>query len=288
MAELESAVLPDGARLAFRRWGRGPPVYLLHGGPGGSSTYWPLAMPWLGETHEVFAIDMRGHGVSSRTPPYTLARFGEDLCAFADTQGHAAPALLGHSLGALVVLEAATRSDRWSRIVVVGGFSATWRALAHPRGFFTKLALGASLLAWNIGRLLGRPQDARKFLHALLKKARPLFHGGSAGAAAVDEILWASVLDPLDAVAPLQRDLLTWSVDARLPQVHVPALVVEGKHDGIAPGAAVRLARRIPSAALIVIPHAGHSPFFDAPEAFRAAVEPFLGGHKPDKHAGRP
>lgn len=273
--------LPDGARLAYRAWGDGPPAYLVHGGPGGSGAYWPRAVPWLGASRAVFAIDLRGHGLSSRTPPYSIARFAEDLDAFARAMGHDAPALVGHSYGALVALEAAARFPRFERLVVVGGFSATWRTLARRRGFGTKLALGASLAAWNVRRPFRPDENPREFLRALLRKAAPLFHGASDAAEEVDALLWESVIDPLDAVAPLQADLLTWSVERRLPDLRAPTLVVAGARDGLAAREAPALARRIPDARLVILDEAGHSPFFDAPDAFRRLVEPFLAGRKP-------
>lgn len=272
-----ACVLPDGTVLAYRRWGAGPPVYLIHGGPGGSGAYWPDAVPWLGDRHTVFAIDLRGHGASSRTPPYRLAQLARDLDAFAEAHGHDAPALVGHSLGALVVLEAALRSPRFSRLVLIGGWPSTWRMLLVTRGFWTKLRLGASLAGWNLARLAGRRGPPRPFLRKLLRQAAPLFHGASKRAEEVDEILWSSVLDPLDAVAPLQRDLLLWDVSRRLPGLQAETLVLAGVHDGVATAAAPRLARAIPHARLAIMDDAGHSPFFDRPQAFRDLVEPFLG-----------
>ncbi len=72
--------------------------------------------------------------------------------------------------------------------------------------------------------------------------------------------------------APLRADLAT-----RLGEIDVPALVVVGHSDKADFRAiADRLARELPQARLEVIPSAGHLPSLEQPEAFDAAVRPFL------------
>src|SRR3954464_15159299 len=55
--------------------------------PGQTESWWgyEAAMPRLGEHFEVFAIDLRGQGRSTRTPGrYTLDNMGNDLVRFID------------------------------------------------------------------------------------------------------------------------------------------------------------------------------------------------------------
>ena len=59
-----------------------PPLLLI---PGQSESWWGYeeAMPLLSEHFQVFAIDLRGQGRSTRTPGrYTLDNFGNDLVRF--------------------------------------------------------------------------------------------------------------------------------------------------------------------------------------------------------------
>ena len=56
--------------------------------PGQTESWWgyEAAMPLLAERFEVFAVDLRGQGRSTRTPGrYTLDNFGNDLVRFIDT-----------------------------------------------------------------------------------------------------------------------------------------------------------------------------------------------------------
>jgi len=65
----------------------------------------------------------------------------------------------------------------------------------------------------------------------------------------------------------------------RAQQHHRPTLLLAGEHDPIWPPAAVRgIADAIPDARMEVIPGAGHSPYFEQPDAFNAHLAAFLGG----------
>ncbi len=96
----------DGARLAWRRAGTGPPLVLVHGITDDLASWDPLVGP-LSRSHTVVRYDQRGHGASSRTPPYELERLAADLVELVTDLGLDRPVLVGHSLGGLVVTAAA-------------------------------------------------------------------------------------------------------------------------------------------------------------------------------------
>jgi 3-oxoadipate enol-lactonase len=64
-----------------------------------------------------------------------------------------------------------------------------------------------------------------------------------------------------------------------LARVVVPALVVVGEEDGITPVSDARaMADALPDATLAILPGAGHLANLEAPDAFRAALAPWLAG----------
>jgi pimeloyl-ACP methyl ester carboxylesterase len=66
-------------------------------------------------------------------------------------------------------------------------------------------------------------------------------------------------------------------VQALLPQIETPSLVIVGEHDAISPPAEMeQIARSIPGSAYVVIPDAGHMTPLEAPAAFNAALQQFL------------
>jgi 3-oxoadipate enol-lactonase len=63
----------------------------------------------------------------------------------------------------------------------------------------------------------------------------------------------------------------------QLSRANVPALVIVGEEDGITPVAEARaLANALPEATLAVLPGAGHLSNLEAPDAFHAALLPWL------------
>ena len=62
-----------------------------------------------------------------------------------------------------------------------------------------------------------------------------------------------------------------------LPDIKVPSLVVVGADDAPFLAASDYMTAKIPGAAKVVIPAAGHAVNIDQPKAFIEAVLPFLG-----------
>ncbi|MEI7026561.1 alpha/beta fold hydrolase [Paenibacillus sp. y28] len=94
----------DGFTMAYREYGQGLPVVLLHGFCG-SSGYWEQVLPQLGENVRVIAPDLRGHGHSG-TPeePCSVEKMAGDIRSLLDQLGVDKAVLLGHSLGGYIAL----------------------------------------------------------------------------------------------------------------------------------------------------------------------------------------
>jgi pimeloyl-ACP methyl ester carboxylesterase len=72
------------------------------------------------------------------------------------------------------------------------------------------------------------------------------------------------------------RDGSDW-LNGSLRRADMPVLVVWGKQDALIPVAyGAALAGEFPKARLVVLDGCGHVPMADCPEAFDAAVIPFL------------
>jgi pimeloyl-ACP methyl ester carboxylesterase len=108
------ARLAHGGRVHYAERGEprdgAPPVLLIHGA-GASSAIWMMAMARIARASRVVAIDLPGHGPS----PLPEGGAGAlSLAAYRDAAGMLAGALclgpsvlVGHSMGALVAMEAA-------------------------------------------------------------------------------------------------------------------------------------------------------------------------------------
>lgn len=240
----------------------GPPVVLLHA-VGLELTFWDHQIGALARDHDVVAFDMPGHGLSGRldTPPSfdTFAAVTARVLAHVD----AGPA---HVVG-----------------ISFGGMVAQALALARP-DLVRSLALVATLCTF--------PDPVRA---ALRERARVAREEGMAAIVPLSQQRWFPQAfrdrrpDVLDRTAKcmVQQDpafhgamwdmIAALDLEARLPGLSCPTLVVAGAEDPNAPPAAARLiAGLIPGAELHEVPGCGHFPPMEAPHAFNAILQPFL------------
>ncbi|MFI0986122.1 alpha/beta fold hydrolase [Streptomyces exfoliatus] len=94
-------VTVDGVRLAYRVRGSqdAPPVVLVHG-RGENSTTWAHIAEDLATDHRVYAVDLRGHGLSDRPGHYGFDVFRDELGGFLKALGLTGATVVAHSMGA--------------------------------------------------------------------------------------------------------------------------------------------------------------------------------------------
>jgi pimeloyl-ACP methyl ester carboxylesterase len=116
-----SAIRLGDDLIHYEVLGRGRPVILLHSWVG-SWRYWIPTMQQLGLKYRVYALDLYGYGDSVKNAQkYTLEHQIQLLDDFTQQLGIPKTALVGHGLGAMVVIEFARRyNDRVPRMLVSG------------------------------------------------------------------------------------------------------------------------------------------------------------------------
>lgn len=111
-----------------------PCVVFVHGALHDHSVWTLLARYFAHHGHGVLAVDLPAHGASAGPPLPDVQGCADWLLALLDAAGVRRAALVGHSMGSLVALEAAARApERATRLVMVG--------TAYP------MKVGAALLA---------------------------------------------------------------------------------------------------------------------------------------------
>ncbi|MGB2920182.1 MAG: alpha/beta hydrolase [Mycobacterium sp.] len=100
--------LPSGTRLNYAEGpANGPAVLLIHGQGGAWESYAPV-LPRLAQEFHVFAVDVAGHGSSSRTPGgYDVHTIGTDIAIFVEEVIGGPVILSGHSSGGLIAARVA-------------------------------------------------------------------------------------------------------------------------------------------------------------------------------------
>jgi pimeloyl-ACP methyl ester carboxylesterase len=108
-----------------------PTAMFLHGA-GMDHTVWALQTRYFAHHgYNVLAVDMPGHGRSAGTPLETIAAMADWVAAVAAAQAISDLYLVGHSMGALVAIEAAGRALPVIKAVAVLG--AAVEMPVHPK-----------------------------------------------------------------------------------------------------------------------------------------------------------
>ena len=253
-----------GARVAYRRAGTGPAVVLIHG-VGLQKAIWDPQVEALLADHDVIAMDMPGHGGSSRPPEQPhLSDYADAVLALLDGLGIARVHVVGHSMGALVALEfALTHPDRVAGVVAVNAvFCRTAAQRAAIAARVDALEGGQNLPDWSgtLARWFGDPVPAQL-------------------AAAADHT--KALLADVDPVGYTRTYRVFAESDAehggRLARLAVPALFVTGAEDpNSTPAMSEAMARIAPKGRLVVMPEVRHMLPLTHVAAFNGELRAFL------------
>lgn len=268
--------MPSGHRMHYRKAGSGPPVLLIHGLVAYSFS-WRFTIPALAPHFTCYAVDLLGMGDSERpvgidVSPRALAM---GLVAFMQSQSPGPWSIIGNSHGGGVAMWVARLAQDASiplgKLVLVAPINpwsshGRWLApfAAHP---VSVAIVRASRFAYvpvrrlSFARMYGDPRRVTE--ETLAGYARPLRIRGTVTHCLALLKNWTHNVDQLEEV---------------MRGIRIPTLLVWGTKDRMVYlSSAQRMLKTIPNARLITIEGAGHLPFEELPDAFNAAVVPFLG-----------
>jgi pimeloyl-ACP methyl ester carboxylesterase len=266
------------ARLHYATSGTGEPMLLIPG-LGMDHTYYRLGAPLLSRHLQVLAVDPRGIGRSTKSPPpYSVEGWADDFAALIDQLGFGPIHVLGSSLGGAMALALAQRHpDKLKSLIVVGGFSELDRAT--ELNFRLRLRLIQKLgMSDEVADYMGLWTLTRKFInsdagYAVMRANQANIRANSAESysAFIDALLKWGRCQPGQEQEPKFTTLLA--------SIKGPTLVVTSDNDHLIPRERSELiAARISGAKLVVMPGAGHIPFMEQPEQVTRIVLDFVSG----------
>ena len=254
----EATVQVKGGELFYASGGQGAPLLLLHS-LGFSSEAWRYVIEPLSERFTVYAVDLIGHGDSSKPDKdYEIPHYTESIVEFMDSIGINKARIIGNSIGAMISIEMSVSfPERVVKQVLVGcpSLENIWDRLRVLMFF-------ASLRYYPDGNPKPLTMEELKvsFAHPtkeILERANRL--RTKAG-------LWCQ---------KAQIAVALWDIKSRLPLVNCPTLIVSGSKD-FACKQDKLLRQNIRGAKYALIEDTGHLPQIDDPEAFLKAVSSFL------------
>jgi pimeloyl-ACP methyl ester carboxylesterase len=274
--------MPDieiaGATLHCEVAGTGAPILLIPG-LGLDHTYYRFGIPLLARRMQVLAVDPRGIGRSTKSPPpYSVESWADDFAGMIDKLGFGPIHVLGSSLGGAIALALAQcHPGRLKSLTVVGGFSELDRAT--ELNFRLRLRLIEKLgMSDEVADYMGLWTLTRKFInsdagYAVMRANQANIRTNSAESysAFVEALLRWGRCQPGQDQEPKFTSLLS--------SIKLPTLVVTSDNDHLIPKELSDLiAARISGAKLAVMPGAGHIPFMEQPENVVRIVLDFIEG----------
>ena len=247
MARFQSA----GVDIVFDGIGEGPPVVLVHGFAAHRRQAWRSA-DWYDDIidggREVLALDLRGHGESGKPldpAAYTLDLMVGDVIGLLERCGIDRADMIGHSMGARLVLEVMRR---------------------HPQ------RVGRGVLIGVGERLFEPSRDPAAMANAMRARRAADVADEAARSFRIFAETTDADLEALACCTEAPRDRLR---PEDLAGIETPTLVVAAGRDEFA-GDSAPLAEAIPGARLQVVPGTAHHSVLTDPRT-RTAVFAFLG-----------
>lgn len=278
--EYDNFTAGDGQVVPVYVLGKGPPLVLVHG-VGGSHRDWMPVARRLARHHCVLAWDARGHGSCRPVKgSITLARLATDLAEMLDHFGLQHSVLVGHSMGALVLMQYlhSYGTQRVAAVALVDQSPRIVTDLGWRLGLF-----GGCSAAMLSGLIAGARQDLAE---TLLNEVGAIGGAWLRRQLGVDAPLGRTLRRRLGRIdiqplLDLAESMAQADFRVSLSRLDAPLLVVLGARSPHYAGLPLDTWYRetVRHAQVCVYPHAGHSPHVSEPLRFSRDLESFLRDH---------
>jgi pimeloyl-ACP methyl ester carboxylesterase len=271
---------PDGARIAYREVGAGPPLALVHSGLL-SHKEWEPAVDQLADRFRVVLPDLPLHGDSESRPrhPYTPGWLSEVIGGFAAEVLGPAPMLAAHGAGAELVLSAVAAGAVAPRRLVL----MSSRLHGAPGCRRTRSALRTALALAAVPGLDGALSYGTR---VVFTPARGVALSARANPAAADLMrhAFADVPGNASLARSWSKCSRSWHWAARrdllalYPKLHMPVLLLWADSDAMHPlSIAEETLALLPAGQLRVLPGTGFLMAYDDPVGLGRELAAFCG-----------
>ena len=243
-----------------------PTVVFIHGVLNDHSV-WILQSRYLANHGwNVLAIDLPGQGKSGGQPPETVEQAADFVLALLGAAGIDQAALVGHSFGSLIALEAAARAPAHvSHLALVG--------TAFP------MKVSPALLEASVKAPEKAIAMVNGFSHSTLCPPPSALGPGTwlyGGSRALMRRMLASNPDTNVFYTGFQACDSYANGEQAMAAVHCPALFLVGRHDQMTPPKAAQALAAHARLAKLVEVNAGHALMTEAPDEVLFALRDFL------------
>jgi sigma-B regulation protein RsbQ len=241
----------DGVHIEYQVYGRGDPAIILVHGWLNNANYWNAQLPDLTAHYTVVTLNLAGHGASDKNrTDWSIANYAADVVAVVRQIPNKKLVLVGHAMGAPVVLEAARLiGERVSGIIAVDALKSIGQPPLSKARFEELLQPFRADFIGHMHEFVGQ--------YLFAKDANPAFVRKVA-----DDMARAS---PEVGIASLEA-LYRYDFGAVLPAIKVPIIAINS--DLNMPTDEARIKNSAPTFSSIVVPGSGHFLMMEAPQRF--------------------
>jgi pimeloyl-ACP methyl ester carboxylesterase len=259
-------------RIAGRRKGSGPPVLLLHGGPGLGFDYLRDLADELAQENTVLWYQQRGLAPSATEGQCTVAADVGDARRVLDAAGWDKAYVVGHSWGGHLALHVAEAlPDRLLGVLAVDplGSVGDGRWPEFDEEMFRRTPEEVRARARELDTLITEGAATDELGIEQMRLVWPAYFADPEHAPPMPQLRMAS-----QRSAQMGQSILAElpALEAGLPQIRVPVGFVHGSRSPMPIAASTDAADRIPGAWVDIVDGAGHFVWVEAPGAVFASL----------------
>jgi pimeloyl-ACP methyl ester carboxylesterase len=262
-AAKRTLALSDGVELAYLEMGdpRGRAVVLIHGYTDNARDWVPL-IPYLSGKERLIVVDIRGHGRSSK-PDCCYARvdFAYDIKLLLDALKVDRADVVGHSLGSVIAQTFAEYWPEHTRKVVLISSTGGPKPFIPP-DYVSEIRKLKEPIDPDSPFMIAWWSSPTRVSEEFIRRQRQ-------DSARIPLKVWLAVLD---------QSLYTTDLQATLPRLKAPCLLIWGQADPLV-GEDMRstLREALPDARVKIFDRLGHNPFWENPRGVASVIDEFLG-----------
>lgn len=214
----------NGLHMYYELYGEGKPLVLIHGGGSTIQTTFGNLLPLLAQHHKIIAVEMQAHGhTGDRDAPETFEQDADDIAALLQQLDISKASIFGFSNGGNTAMQVAIRHPGMVDKLVIA--SAFYQREGMMPGFFEMM---------KNARLENMPQPLKDAFLQINPDTNAL-------------------QNMHDKDAARMIGFTDWH-DNDLKRIQAPTLVMNADKDVVLNEHALKMARLIPGAELIILP----------------------------------
>ncbi|MBE1556600.1 alpha/beta fold hydrolase [Sporosarcina limicola] len=268
--------VPEGPMMREK-----PVCFVLHGGPGGDHTGFKPALSPLSEVMQLVYIDNRGSGKSERGPQstYTMKNNVEDIEELRKYLGLDKIVLLGQSYGGMVALEYAKKyqENLKSLLLVVtapsSDFTDKAKEIVKQKGTQEQQEMAQVLWdgAFKSGDQQEQYYEVMAPLYSYSYKDTVEENLSRENASRRSNRSYEALNEGFGGF------LRDYNAVDFLPSIHVPTLIIAGRHDWITPvEGSIFMNEKIPNSKLVIFEESSHGVIKDEHNKFIVTVKEYV------------